>query len=57
MILWAKDLPNSLVVKSVATITRGKLNAAHVTLNPKKAIGIDTKMFDKTIIQTCAITR
>ena len=34
IIFWASDLPINLVVKSVVTITSGKLNAAQVILNP-----------------------
>ena len=50
IVLVAIDLPTNLTVKSVATITNGKLKAAHVSFIPIISIGIDTRKFDIVII-------
>ena len=50
IVLVAIDLPTSLTVKSVATIIKGKLKAAHVSFIPIISIGIDTRKLDIVII-------
>tara|TARA_B100001564_G_scaffold130772_1_gene109387 strand:+ start:37 stop:327 length:291 start_codon:yes stop_codon:yes gene_type:complete len=50
IVLVAIDFPTSLTVKSVATITNGKLKAAQVSFIPIISIGIDTRKFDIVII-------
>ena len=50
MVFLAIDLPKSLTVKSVVTITNGKLNAAQVSLYPYKFRGIATNALDRVII-------
>ena len=50
MVLVAIDLPTNLTVRSVATITKGKLKAAQVSFIPKISIGIDTRKLDIVII-------
>ena len=50
MVFCAIDLPTSLTVKSVATITNGKLKAANVSFTPIISIGIDTRKLDNDII-------
>ena len=56
MVFLAMCLPNNLTVKSVATITIGKVNAAQVNLTPAICTGILTKAFDTVITATCSIT-
>ena len=45
-------LPNSLTVKSVAITTKGKVNAAQVSLNQNISTGMFTKPFETVITIT-----
>ena len=49
--------PSSLTVKSVATTTRGKTKAAHVSLYPKKVTGKTTSAFETVVINKCKIIK